>query len=357
MKIAGVRDVKNNLSRYVARGKSGEEKIITQRGKPIARIIKKNFTVPSLHLALAPLIKKGIVKMHEDIRQKIYVNDQDVKRLDFISDTNRIIFRYHYQQGLRSHVMELLDAGDVKQETEGVIENGLMLYPRANPLKILRIFKTKFDSFRQATREIERVKIIERYLLPDYMAKSQEFLGSYHVDGKWDILLCGLQEYVTGIRLDPWGFIERKHLETILSDMGVAPGDSSGKIPRQLARQLQKHTERFILKIRQMIKDTGRIPDLAGDGNLILTGDGNVKLVDINNVSNVCFKNEISVDDKDYPVCDASVQALALIEQKMLERTIDMNDPLYRIFLDPVRQREARAIMNTFYLKLKSAET
>jgi prevent-host-death family protein len=34
----GVRDLRNNLSRYLARAQDGEEVIVTKRGRPIARL-------------------------------------------------------------------------------------------------------------------------------------------------------------------------------------------------------------------------------------------------------------------------------------------------------------------------------
>jgi prevent-host-death family protein len=35
----GMREMKTNLSKYLRRGKTGQTVIITERGKPIARII------------------------------------------------------------------------------------------------------------------------------------------------------------------------------------------------------------------------------------------------------------------------------------------------------------------------------
>jgi prevent-host-death family protein len=42
MNTAGVKEIKNNLSRYLAMVKAGEEILIMERGKPIARIVKEN---------------------------------------------------------------------------------------------------------------------------------------------------------------------------------------------------------------------------------------------------------------------------------------------------------------------------
>ena len=38
---AGIKDLKNNLSRYLSRVKEGEEVYVTERGKAIARIVKE----------------------------------------------------------------------------------------------------------------------------------------------------------------------------------------------------------------------------------------------------------------------------------------------------------------------------
>ena len=63
MNTAGIKEIKNNLSRYLARVKSGEEILITERGKPIARIIRENDKENSIRHALGPLIEKGLVAM------------------------------------------------------------------------------------------------------------------------------------------------------------------------------------------------------------------------------------------------------------------------------------------------------
>ena len=60
---AGIREVKNNLSRYLAQVKNGEEILITDRGRPVARIIKENQGNKSIRTALAPLIAKGVVAL------------------------------------------------------------------------------------------------------------------------------------------------------------------------------------------------------------------------------------------------------------------------------------------------------
>jgi len=63
MSRAGIKDIKNNLSRYLARVKAGEEILITERGKPIARIIQENEKHNTIRQALAPLIERNTVSM------------------------------------------------------------------------------------------------------------------------------------------------------------------------------------------------------------------------------------------------------------------------------------------------------
>ena len=58
---AGIKEVKNNLSRFLAQVKAGEEVMITERGKPVARIIKENSKSLTIRTVLAPLIQRGLV--------------------------------------------------------------------------------------------------------------------------------------------------------------------------------------------------------------------------------------------------------------------------------------------------------
>ena len=60
---AGIKEIKNNLSRYLARVKAGEEVMITQRGKPIARIVKENSKNMAIRETLAQWIDRGVVIM------------------------------------------------------------------------------------------------------------------------------------------------------------------------------------------------------------------------------------------------------------------------------------------------------
>jgi antitoxin (DNA-binding transcriptional repressor) of toxin-antitoxin stability system len=63
MITAGIKELKNNLSRYLARVKEGEEVLITERGNPLARIVKENQGNRSIRAALGPLIEKGMISL------------------------------------------------------------------------------------------------------------------------------------------------------------------------------------------------------------------------------------------------------------------------------------------------------
>jgi prevent-host-death family protein len=54
----GVRDLKNNLSRYLDRVQQGEEVIVTDRGKPVARLSALDHPTDRL----AELIAAGVVR-------------------------------------------------------------------------------------------------------------------------------------------------------------------------------------------------------------------------------------------------------------------------------------------------------
>ena len=60
---AGIKDVKNNLSRLLAQVKAGEEVLITERGRPVARIVKENHGDKSIRAALGPLVQKGLITL------------------------------------------------------------------------------------------------------------------------------------------------------------------------------------------------------------------------------------------------------------------------------------------------------
>jgi len=248
--------------------------------------------------------------------------------------------------------MEVLKPGDVEKETKGIIKNGIKLYPRAEPLKILRIFRTKFKSLKDAEEELKRVKIIANYLAPDYLARPEEFLVNYIRGGKCEILLCGLQEYVKGELIEPWGHFDDDHLISMLGDMGV---DDSAMIINQWPRKIRKNAQNFISKIKQMIMETNHVPDLAGVGNLLLTKSGDIKLVDINNISSVSFDNDIKLDDRGYPVCDKSIEALFFLERKLSGGSSLIDTPPYKTFLDPERMKEVKAIEKKFHESMEDS--
>jgi prevent-host-death family protein len=62
---AGIKDLKNSLSRYLLSVKNGEDIIITERGRVIARIIQENTGQASLKKALQPLAEKGLIRFPE----------------------------------------------------------------------------------------------------------------------------------------------------------------------------------------------------------------------------------------------------------------------------------------------------
>ncbi len=101
-----------------------------------------------------------------------------------------------------------------------------------------------------------------------------------------------------------------------------------------------------------MILEANHVPDLAGVGNLLLTPEGEVKLVDINNISRVSFGPTIGVDDKGYPVSDKSIQALSLLERKILARTINRMDAVYKTFLDSQRMRDVKVLEDRFHFTM-----
>jgi hypothetical protein len=184
------------------------------------------------------------------------------------------------------------------------------------------------------------------------VALSDEFLVDYAFRGGRELLLCGLQEYVAGEILDPWKPLDRAHLQSIFERMGLLPkGDQEGRFEDWVGR-VRRNARGFISRIRRMAQETEHIPDLAGAGNLIITPAGDIKLVDINNVSLIRRGPSIPVDDRGYPVCDKSIEALSLIEQRLLAKERDSRDPLYRSFLDPRRMAKVRELEKAFHLSM-----
>jgi len=290
--------------------------------------------------------------MKQDIRDQQYLNEEDLLALNFVKHPAGYTFRRHYRQGLRSHIMEVLHQEDIRNEAKGIIIRGLRSYPRAVPLKMFRIFRTRFETLEEARKELARFKTVVTYLAPHHMAMSEEFLVTYKKHKNQAILLCGLQEFVQGEILDPWSLLDESQLISLRDNMDSQ--ESKGSVPDtdQWIRGIRKKAENLVQRVKQMIEEATHVPDLAGVGNILLTRSGEIKLVDINNVSRVFFDGTIRVDDRGYPVCDKSIQALSLIERKLLARPLSKTDPVYDRFLDPGRKKEVQAKEKAFNLAM-----
>jgi hypothetical protein len=287
--------------------------------------------------------------MPQDIRDVPHIGHDDVIGLNFIKNPCPYVFRRHFRQGLRSHIMEVLKPEDREQEITGTLVNGRRWYPKARPKKTFRIFRTRLKTLSQALDEIGRVKILERYLAPDFLAKSEEFVVDYLGPEGRDIMLCGFQEYVEGEILDPWSILDPDTLmATLYRSLHKETRPSNPAEVRWIdnARAL---AALFISRIKQMIMETEHLPDLAGVGNLVMVAPGEIKLVDMNNISRVNLDTKIELDDRGYPVCDKSIEALSLLERNLLNRPIDTGEAIYRIFLDPQRMKAVRELEAEFY--------
>ena len=60
MRTAGVTEIKASLSEVLARVKAGEEVLVTERGKPIARIVP--LPAESLDSSMEDLVRAGVVR-------------------------------------------------------------------------------------------------------------------------------------------------------------------------------------------------------------------------------------------------------------------------------------------------------
>jgi len=63
MRKTGIKELKNRLSYYLASVKAGEDIIVTDRGRPIARIIPETPQNSSWKQAIQPLVAKGVVRL------------------------------------------------------------------------------------------------------------------------------------------------------------------------------------------------------------------------------------------------------------------------------------------------------
>jgi hypothetical protein len=286
--------------------------------------------------------------MPNDVRDKPFLKQDDILGLNFIRAPGTYVFKRYYRAGLRSHIMEVLKREDWEKESSGVQRKGLTWFPRARPVRMLRIFRTRFETLKQAEEELERVKVLETYLAPDHIARSEEFLVSYRVAEKWERVLCGLQEYVDGEILDPWARFDMDYLVFLYSQMGLEDRGAGMKGFDRWIAVIRKKAANFIGKLKKMVRETRYLPDLAGIGNILLPRAGGIKLVDINNISRVSVGTAIQLDERGYPACDKSIEALSRLEASILGRAIRKDDPLYGPFLDPRRMKEVKALEEAF---------
>jgi hypothetical protein len=294
--------------------------------------------------------------MEEDIRDKRQLTHEDILGLNFVRDPGIYVYRRHYRAGLRSHIMEVLNPEDVEQEKKGVTIDGLKWFPLAKPLKMLRIFRRRFKNLKDTEKELKRVKIIESYLAPDHLARSDEFVVDYSRNGQSEILLCGLQDYVEGEILNPWGPLHEKHLVSLLWRMVYEKSGTSNLIAEQWIQEVHKKSQDFIRELKRIIIEQNHVPDLAGVGNLLITRSGDIKLVDINNISRISFDKTIRLDDRGYPVCDKSIEALFLLEKGLVGVSLHKDDHIYRAFLDPERIKGVKTAEREFYSSMEIAE-
>jgi len=290
-----------------------------------------------------------------DIRDKPYLEAADVLDLNFIRHSERYAFRRYYRTGLRSHILEVLNPEDLERERHGTRVEENIHFPRAVSLKMLRIFRARFADLQEALDEIGRVKLISKFLAPDHMARSDEFLVTYVRQGQTDIILCGLQDYVEGEIIDPWGPLDDEILSELMKRMNHVETQDQAAMFSDRVNRAKKEMASFVEKIRKMIAEAHHVPDLAGVGNLLMSPRGDIRLVDINNISPVSLDGAIFRDDRDYPVCDKSIEALSLLERKVLGRSASTEDPIYGIFLEPKRMKAVQDLVRTFRANLNQS--
>lgn len=294
--------------------------------------------------------------MSQDIRDAAYIDHQDVVGLNFINADGKYVFRRHFRQGLRSHIMEILDPADIEKEVSGEVIDGSRHFPKARPKKILRIFRTRFTRPEEALEEIRRVKLIEYFLTSDFMARSIEMIVEYRGPQSTGPLLCGIQEYVPGVILDPWSLLKGPTLLATLYDSFSAFTSNPPETRDAWLKSVRESAEQFVLRVRNLILEGKHVPDLAGIGNVLINPSGQLKLVDINNISSAVQGDTVAVDDRNYPVCDKSIEALSLIEEKLLDRITIPADPLYGFFLTEERRKKVKIIESRFIAQLGAAD-
>ena len=78
--------------------------------------------------------------------------------------------------------------------------------------------------------------------------------------------------------------------------------------------------------------------------------------MDINNISETSIDSNIHLDDRNYPVCDKSIESLSLLEQGLLQRPLQQDDIIYQTYLEPSRMEEVKALEKEF-LRAMEQET
>ena len=86
MLTAGIKEFKNRVSHYLSFVKNGEDVLISERGKVIARVIKEEPDTTSLRQVLNPLIMKGLVtfpkkELNKDFPEPITVPGKPVSEM------------------------------------------------------------------------------------------------------------------------------------------------------------------------------------------------------------------------------------------------------------------------------------
>ncbi|OGP63230.1 MAG: hypothetical protein A2170_00755 [Deltaproteobacteria bacterium RBG_13_53_10] len=178
------------------------------------------------------------------------------------------------------------------------------------------------------------------------MARSNEFLVDFTGRGQREPILCGLQEYMEGEMINPWNRLDDEELASLKKRM---PEPEVSESQEAWLANVRTQAQRLVLRLKELILKAGYVPDLAGSGNLILTPPGLIKLVDINNISRVTFDFSIPLDDRSYPVCDKSIEALSMLEKNLAGRPLDSEDKTYKVFLAPARMEEVRALEREFH--------
>jgi len=261
-----------------------------------------------------------------DIRGKADLDHSDICNLNFIRPAIGYRFRRHFNQGLRSHIIEVIRERDAVNETQGIVCQGMRIFPRARPVKMLRIFKRRFNDPSDLETETRRIRCMANFIPERFMAISAEFVVDYHIDGQWDMMLCGLQDFVDGPVVDPW---------------------------RPDSLPAVTHAHEFLRGVLDMIEAQGLIPDLAGIGNLRTDSQGLLKLIDINNINPLTVDAQIHLDDQGYPTADKSLQALALLERHLTDRQTIACHPITRFLLEPNRLAAVNQYEKRFYKQMK----